>query len=85
MLEPHHGIIALFTLAFALGSPEVAPLLPRTAEVALTNLNKQMTDTGFKVYDIGIKVWEQTAQMTGVLGEKAQQKLGQPTGSTPTS
>jgi hypothetical protein len=85
MLEPHHGIIALFTLAFALGSPEVAPLLPRPAEVALTNLNKQMTDTGVKVYDAGIKVWEQTAQITGALSEKAQHKLGQPSGNAPTS
>jgi hypothetical protein len=85
MLEPHHGIIALFTLAFALGSPDVAPLLPRPAEVALTNLNKQMADTGVKVYDASMKIWEQTAQLTGALTEKAQQKIGQPAQSAPTS
>jgi hypothetical protein len=78
MLEPHHGIIALFMLAFVLGSPDVAPLLPRPAEVALTNLNKQMTDAGGKVYDASMKAWDQTAQLTGALAEKAQQKLNQP-------
>jgi hypothetical protein len=85
MLEPHHGIIALFTLAFVLGSPDVAPHLPRPAEVALTNLNKQMADAGGKVYDASMKVWEQTAQFTGALTEKAQNKLGQTTATTPTS
>ncbi len=85
MLEPHHGIIALFTLAFVLGSPDVAPLLPRPAEVALTNLNKQMADAGGKVYDASMKVWDQTAQLTGAMADKAQFRLGQPVGGQPNS
>lgn len=49
-LGMHHGLAALFTMAYGLGSPDVAPLLPRTMEVAFGKLHKEFNEIGSSVY-----------------------------------
>jgi hypothetical protein len=49
-LGMHHGLAALFTMAYGLGSPDVAPMLPRTMELAFAKLHKEMNDMGSSVY-----------------------------------
>ena len=52
-LRMEHGIITLMTMAYAVGSPDVAPMLPRSAEVAFSKLHSDFNDVGMKVYVSG--------------------------------
>jgi hypothetical protein len=52
-LRMEHGIMALMTMAYAVGSPDVAPMLPRTAEVAFSKLHSDFNDVGMKLYVSG--------------------------------
>jgi hypothetical protein len=52
-LRMEHGIVALLTMAYAVGSPDVAPILPRSAEVAFSKLHSDFNDVGMKIYVSG--------------------------------
>jgi hypothetical protein len=52
-LRMEHGIMALMTMAYAVGSPDMAPMLPRTAEVAFSKLHSDFNDVGMKIYVSG--------------------------------
>jgi hypothetical protein len=55
-LRMEHGIVALMTMAYAVGSPDVAPMLPRSAEVAFSSFHSNFRDVGLKVYASGSAV-----------------------------
>ena len=52
-LRMEHGIVALMTMAYAVGSPDMAPMLPRSAEVAFSKLHSDFNDMGMKLYVSG--------------------------------
>jgi hypothetical protein len=52
-LRMEHGIITLMTMAYAVGSPDMAPMLPRSAEVAFSKLHSDFNDVGMKIYASG--------------------------------
>jgi hypothetical protein len=52
-LRIEHGIMALMTMAYAVGSPDAAPMLPRPAEVAFSKLHSDFNDVGMKIYVSG--------------------------------
>jgi hypothetical protein len=46
-----HGFAALLTCAYALGSPDVAPMFPRDMEVALGRYHKEVNVIGKSVHE----------------------------------
>ncbi len=52
-LRMEHGIVALMTMAYAVGAPDIAPMLPRPAEVAFSKLHSDFNDVGMKIYVSG--------------------------------
>jgi hypothetical protein len=57
-LEMHHGIAVLLTMAYSVGSPEVAPMLPRPIEMSFSKLHKEFNEIGVAAYRSG-EVWVQ--------------------------
>jgi hypothetical protein len=49
-LNMNHGFAALLTMAYGMGSPDVAPMLPRTMELAFAKLHKEFNVIGSSVY-----------------------------------
>jgi hypothetical protein len=62
-LRMEHGIMALMTMAYAVGSPDVAPMLPRSAEVAFSKLHSDFNDVGMKIYVSGSSLANQAGLM----------------------
>jgi hypothetical protein len=62
-LRMQHGIVALMTMAYAVGSPDFAPMLPRTAEVAFSKLHSDFNDVGIKIYVSGSALANQAGLM----------------------
>jgi hypothetical protein len=52
-LRMEHGIMALMTMAYAVGAPDIAPMLPRSAEVAFSKLHSDFNDVGMRIYISG--------------------------------
>jgi hypothetical protein len=52
-LRMEHGIMALMTMAYAVGAPDIAPMLPRPAEVAFSKFHSDFNDLGIKIYISG--------------------------------
>ncbi|MGL4637860.1 MAG: hypothetical protein ACRCWF_17905 [Beijerinckiaceae bacterium] len=46
-----HAVAAMLTCAYALGSPNVAPIFPRDMEVALVRYHKEVNVIGKGVHD----------------------------------
>ena len=63
-LKLHHMLFALFIMGYAVGSPDLAPLLPQHLERAFARLHKDMNEVGFKAFDSAAL----TLQRAGLLG-----------------
>jgi hypothetical protein len=59
-LQMQHGIAALLTMAYAAGAPDVAPVFPRTMEVALSKYHSDFNEVGKKLYISGVALAHQT-------------------------
>ena len=65
-LGMHHGLAALFTMAYGLGSPDVAPALPRTMELAFVKLHKELNVIGTSVYQSTAAAADGASKLVGV-------------------
>ena len=50
-LKFHHMLFTLFIMGYAIGSPDLAPMLPHHFERAFSKLHKDMNEAGFKAFD----------------------------------
>ena len=46
-----HALVALFMMGYAIGSPDVAPMLPPHMERAFAKLHRELADAGVKTLD----------------------------------
>jgi hypothetical protein len=67
-LNMNHGFAALLTMAYGMGSPDIAPMLPRNMELAFAKLHKEFNVIGSSVYQSTSAVADSASKL--VVSEK---------------
>jgi hypothetical protein len=57
------GISAIMLMGYTVGSPNVAPMLPRTMERPFTQLHKELHEFGSRAAQSAIDTWQRAADL----------------------